>query len=50
MNAYIRDFEETKYLPVLIKNEEFLEKYNKIWNKVSKSIKKVFDSEPVCKE
>ena len=28
-------------------NEEFLEKYNKIWEKVSNNIKKEFSSEPV---
>ena len=27
--------------------DKLLEKYNKIWNKVSNSIKKEFDSEPV---
>ena len=39
--------EETKYISFLIKNDELLEKYNEIWNKVSKVIKKEFDSEPV---
>ena len=34
----------------MIKDDEFLEKYNKIWNKVSNSIKKGFDSEPVYHE
>ena len=29
----------------LIKNEKLLEKYNEIWNKVSNTIKKGFDSE-----
>ena len=33
-----------------IKNEELLEKYNEIWDKVSNSMKKVFDSEPVYNE
>ena len=48
MNAYRRDFDETKYMSFLIKNEEFLEKYNDIWDIVSKVIKKGSDSEPVC--
>ena len=30
-----------------IKNDDLLEKYNAIWNKVSADIKKEFDSEPV---
>ena len=34
----------------LIKNDELLEKYNKIWEKVKNGIKKEFDSEPVYKE
>ena len=34
----------------LIKIDELLEKYNKIWEKVNNSIKKEFDSEPVCNE
>ena len=31
----------------LIKDNELLEKYNEIWDKVSKVIKKGFHSEPV---
>ena len=31
----------------MINNDELLEKYNEIWDKVSKVIKKGFDSEPV---
>ena len=31
----------------LIKDNKLLEKYNEIWDKVSKIIKKGFDSEPV---
>ena len=31
----------------LIKHDRLLEKYDKIWKKVSKSIKKEFDGEPV---
>ena len=34
----------------LIKNDEFLEKYNKVWNKVNNNIKKGFDSELVYNE
>ena len=38
MSAYIRDFNETKYISLLIKDNELLEKYNKICDKVSKVI------------
>ena len=31
---------------VLMKNDELLEKYNRIWEKISNDIKKEFDSEP----
>ena len=34
----------------LIKNDELLGKYNEIWDKVSKVIKKGFDSESVYNE
>ena len=51
MSAYRRDFgfNETKYV-FLIKDDELLEKYNEIWEKVSNSIKKGFDSEPIYNE
>ena len=34
----------------LIKNDELLEKFNEIWEKVKNSIQKEFDSEPLCNE
>ena len=46
VNAYRRDSDETKYI-FFIKDDELLEKYNEIWEKVNNSIKKEFDSEPV---
>ena len=46
MNAYRRDFDETKHMSSLIKDDELLEKYNEIWEKVKNSFKKEFDSEP----
>ena len=33
MSAYRRDFDETKYMSSLIKDDELLEKYNEIWKK-----------------
>ena len=35
---------------LLIKDDELLEKYKEIWQKVSNSIKNGFDSEPVYNE
>ena len=36
MSLYRRDFHETKYIHVfLITDDELLEKYNEIWEKVS---------------
>ena len=48
--AYRRDFDETEYMSFLMKNEELQEKYNEIWDKVSNSMKKEFDSKPVYNE
>ena len=47
MTAYRKDFGETKYMSFLIKNDELLEKYNEIWEKIKNSFKKEFDSESV---
>ena len=50
MSAYRRDFNETKYMSFLIKDDELLEKYNKIWEKVKNIISKEFDRKPVYNE
>ena len=50
MSAYRKDFDETKYTSFLIKDDELLKKYNKIWKKVKNSLKKEYDSEPVYNE
>ena len=47
MSAYRKDFDETKYMSFLIKDEELLKKHNKIWKKVKITINKEFDSDPV---
>ena len=44
--SYRRDFNEIKYIFLLIKDDKLLEKYNEIWDKINSSIKKVFDSGP----
>ena len=50
MSVYRRNFDETKYMSFLIKDDELLEKYNEICEKVKNSIKEEFDSEPVYSE
>ena len=47
MSAYRKDFDKTKYMYFLIKDEKLLEKYNEIWKKVSNIIKKEFGNKPV---
>ena len=49
-SAYRRDFDKTKYISFLIKDDKLLEKYNEIWEKVKNSLKKFFDSEPAYNE
>ena len=50
MRAQKIDFDESKYMFFLIKVDEQLEKYNKIWEKVKKSIKKEFHIGNACNE
>ena len=45
--AYRRNFDITKYIYFLMKDDELLQKQNGNWGKVKNSIKKEFDSEPV---
>ena len=40
MTAYRKDFDETKYMSFLKKDDELLKKYNEIWEKVKNSPKK----------
>ena len=48
MKAYVKSYDDqTKWMYFLIKDDELLEKYNTICNKVSTDIKKGFDSKPV---
>ena len=48
--TYKKDFDETTYVSFLIKDNELLEKFNEIWEKVKNNLKKEFDSEPVYNE
>ena len=44
MHIYRIDLDETECMTFLMKVKEFLQKYNKIWEKVSNIIKKKFNS------
>ena len=47
-SAYLKSYDgQTKWMYFLIEDDEILEKYNTIWDKVSADIKKDFDREPV---
>ena len=50
MSEYRKNFNETKYMSFLKKDDELLEKCSKIWHKVSDSIKNVFDSDWIYNE
>ena len=44
-SAYRKDFDQTKYMSFLIKDDKLSERYNEIWIKARKSIKKGFYSD-----
>ena len=47
-NAYVKSYDgQTKWMYLLIEDDDLLEKYNTIWDNVSADIKKELDSEPV---
>ena len=47
-SAYVKKYDgQTKWMYFLIKDDDLLEKYNTIWDKVSADIKKEFDSDLV---
>ena len=50
LRAYRRDFDKTKIMSFLIKDEKLLEKYNGSCKKVSNIIKKEFGSKPIYNE
>ena len=46
-SVYVKSYDEqTKWMYFLIEDDDLLEKYNTIWDKVSGDIKKEFDNEP----
>ena len=47
-SAYIKCYAgKTKWMYFLINNDDLLEKYNTVWDKVKADVRKEFDSEPV---
>ena len=47
-SAYVKRFDgQTKWMNLLIGDDDLLEKYNTIWDKVTADIKKEFDNHPV---
>ena len=47
-SAYIKIYDgKTKWMYFLIEDDDLLEKYNTIWDKVSANIKKDIDRKPV---
>ena len=50
-SAYVKSYDEQiKWMYFLIENDDLLEKYNTVWDKVGADIKKEFDSEPAYKK
>ena len=47
MSVYRRDFDETKSMSFLIKDDELLEKYNEVWEELRNSIKKELGRETI---
>ena len=53
MSGYLKCFNETKYMMLLIKDHKLLNKYNIVRNKISNTMQKTmqgFDSEPIYNE
>ena len=47
-SAYVKGYYvQTKWMYFLIEDDDLLEKYNSMWDKLSADIKKEFDSKPV---
>ena len=44
-SGYVKSYDGEKMMYFLIENDDLIEKYNTIWDKVSADINKEFDSE-----
>ena len=48
VNVYAKYFDENnKWMNLIVKDEEILEKYNKRWSKIKSFFKREFGNEPV---
>ena len=50
MTGYVKYFDKSKYISLLIKDDDLFIRYNKVWDKVGNSNKKRFGSKPVYNE
>ena len=51
MSGYIKYFEKRgKHMPFMVKNDDVLDKYNKIWDKIKNKLNIKFHSMPVYDE
>ena len=51
MSGYIKHFEDGgKNISFMVKNDDMLDKYNKIWNKIKKTLSIKFHSMPIYDE
>ena len=50
MSAYTTNFNKTRYMSFSMKDIDLPEKYKKTWVRVSNTIQKGFNSQPVYKE
>ena len=49
--TYVKSYDgQTKWIYFLVEDDDLLEKYNTVWDKVSANIKKEFDSQPFYNE
>ena len=48
ITAYVKSYDgQTKWMYFVLEDDDLLEKYNTIWDKVNADIKEEFDSKPV---
>ena len=47
LSEYVKSFDETRSMSFFVKDEKLLKRNNKIWDNVSKSNQKEFNSKPV---
>ena len=50
ISVFVKSYDETICMYFLIEDDNLLEKYYKIWDKVSININKVFHSKPIYNE